>query len=111
GGGAHVALEAVGKPETQETALGALRTGGRLVLVGYSPDPVLMNSGRIMFRELEVVGSLGCRPVDYPRAIELARQGRIRLTELVTHRFPLEEVGTAFDTLRAGEAIRAVVTP
>jgi len=111
GGGAHVSFEAVGTPGTQALALDALRTGGRLVLVGYSPDDMSLNSGRVMFRELEVVGSLGCRPVDYPRVIELVRQGRVRVEELVTHRFALDEVNAAFDTLRAGDAVRAVVTP
>jgi alcohol dehydrogenase, propanol-preferring len=111
GGGADVAFECVGTPGCQETALGALRTGGRLVLVGYAPAAMSLNGGRVMFRELEVVGSLGCRPVDYPRVIELARQGRIRVAEMVTHRFPLEDINLAFDTLRAGEAVRAVVVP
>lgn len=111
GGGADVAFEAVGHAATQEQALSCLRTGGRLVLVGYSPETMGLNAGRVMFRELDVVGSLGCRPVDYPRVIELARQGKVRLRELVTHRFPLDEIGSAFDALRAGVAIRAVVTP
>ena len=111
GGGAHVAFEVVGRAGTQETALSSLRTGGRLVLVGYSPEKMALNAGRVMFRELEVIGSLGCRPVDYPRVIELVRQGRIRLEPLVTHRFDLDDIGEAFDTLRSGEAIRAVVTP
>jgi 6-hydroxycyclohex-1-ene-1-carbonyl-CoA dehydrogenase len=110
-GGAHVAFEVVGRAETQQTALSCLRTGGRLVLVGYSPETMALNAGRVMFRELEIVGSLGCRPVDYPRVIELVRQGRIRLEPLVTHRFALEDICDAFDTLRSGEAIRAVVTP
>ncbi|MGE0354788.1 MAG: zinc-binding dehydrogenase [Gemmatimonadales bacterium] len=109
GGGADVALEAIGRAATQEQAFACLRTGGRLVLVGYSPETMALNAGRVMFREIEVLGSLGCRPVDYPRAIELVRQGRIRLTELVTHRFPLDRIGEAFDVLRRGEAIRAVV--
>ena len=111
GGGAHVAFEVVGRADTQQTALSSLRTGGRLVLVGYSPEKMALNAGRVMFRELEVVGSLGCRPVDYPRVIELVRQGRICLEPLVTHRFDLEDIGEAFETLRSGEAIRAVVTP
>lgn len=111
GGGADIAFEAVGKAATQEAALNSLRTGGRLVLVGYSPDTLPLNAGRVMFRELDVIGSLGCRPVDYPRAIELVRQGRIRLQELVTHRFPLASIADAFDQLRGGDAIRVVVTP
>lgn len=111
GAGADVALEAVGAPATQEQAFACLRSGGRLVLVGYSPDSMALNTGRTMYRELEIMGSLGCRPVDYPRVIELARQGRIRVAELVTHRFPLEQINEAFDALRAGEPVRAVVIP
>ncbi len=111
GGGVDVAFEAVGKAATQEAAINCLKTGGRLVLVGYSPDTLPLNAGRVMFRELDIMGSLGCRPVDYPRAIELVRQGKVRLAEMVTHRFPLERIGEALDTLRAGNAIRIVVTP
>jgi len=106
-----VAFEVIGKSATQQEAFASLRTGGRLVLVGYSPDNVALNAGRIMYRELEVLGSLGCRPVDYPRVIELVRQHRIKVMELVTHRFPLEDINQALDTLRAGVAIRAVVIP
>jgi alcohol dehydrogenase, propanol-preferring len=110
-GGADVVFEVVGKPETQELAVTCTRTGGRVVLVGYSPDTMKLNAGRVMFRELEILGSLGCRPVDYPRVIELVRQGRIRMTDLVTNRYPLEAIGEAFDALRGGSAIRSVVVP
>lgn len=110
-GGADVAFEAIGRAATQEQALSCLRTGGRLVLVGYSPETMALNSGRVMYRELEVVGSLGCRPVDYPRVIELVRHGRIQLKPLVTHQFPLDAINDAFQALRGGEVVRAVVTP
>jgi 2-desacetyl-2-hydroxyethyl bacteriochlorophyllide A dehydrogenase len=111
GGGADIAFEAVGRAATQEQAMACLKTGGRLVLVGYSPEPMSLNAGRVMFRELEIVGSLGCRPVDYPRVIELARQGKLKVAELVTHRFHLDEIALAFDALRNGKSIRSVVIP
>ncbi len=111
GAGVDVAFEAVGKAASQEAAMACLRTGGRLVLVGYSPETLPLNAGRVMFRELEIVGSLGCRPVDYPRAIEMVRRGQVRLADLVTHRFPLERIAEAFEVLRGGDAIRIVVTP
>jgi 6-hydroxycyclohex-1-ene-1-carbonyl-CoA dehydrogenase len=111
GAGADVAFEAIGKGATQEQAFHCLRAGGRLVLVGFSPEPMSLPSGRAMFREIEVLGSLGCRPVDYPRVVELARRGRVRVAELVTHRFALAEVGRGLDALRAGEPVRAIVVP
>jgi alcohol dehydrogenase, propanol-preferring len=110
-GGADIVFEVVGKPQTQELAVSCARTGGRIVLVGYSPDSMQLNAGRVMFRELDVIGSLGCRPVDYPRVIELVRQGRIRMSDLVTQRFVLDDIESAFAALRAGTAIRSVVVP
>jgi 6-hydroxycyclohex-1-ene-1-carbonyl-CoA dehydrogenase len=109
GGGADIALECIGNPKTQEAAFACLRAGGRLVLVGYSEKEMALNAGRVMYREMEIVGSLGCRPVDYPKVIELARLGRIKVAELVTAKFSLDEINTAFDTLRRGEGIRSVI--
>ena len=109
--GVDVAFEAIGKPSTQEQAFHGLRAGCRLVLVCFSPEAMSLPSGRVMFREIEIVGSLGCRPVDYPRVITLAQQGRIRVRELVTHRFALADIHQAFDALRSGEPVRAVVVP
>ncbi|MBI3160193.1 MAG: zinc-binding dehydrogenase [Chloroflexi bacterium] len=110
-GGADIAFEAIGHPRVQEQALNSLRTGGRLVMVGYASESMTLNSGRVMYRELEIVGSLGCRPVDYPRVIQLARQGRIRVAELVSQRFSLDEINSAFDHLRSGLGLRSVVVP
>jgi 2-desacetyl-2-hydroxyethyl bacteriochlorophyllide A dehydrogenase len=113
GGGADIAIEAIGIPDVMKTAFSCLRTGGRLVVVGYSHKDLALNAGRIMYREMEVVGSLGCRPVDYPRLIEMARIGKIRVKELVTHRFPLDDINAAFDLLRSGDptALRSIAIP
>jgi len=43
--------------------------------------------------------------------IELARQGKIKVSELVTARFPLDRINDAFDALRRGEGIRSVIVP
>lgn len=109
GGGADVAIEAIGNPTTIETAFKALRTGGRLVVVGFTNKDITLNAGRIMYREMEIVGSLGCRPVDYPKLIELCRMGKIKVKELVTARFPLEKINDAFDLLRKGEGLRSII--
>ncbi|HET7011593.1 MAG TPA: zinc-binding dehydrogenase [Anaerolineales bacterium] len=108
-GGADVAFEAIGLPATQEAAFSSLRTGGRLVLVGFANQALRLDGGRAMYRELEIVGSLGCRAVDYPRVIQMVAEGRLRLTELVTARFPLDRINDAFDTLRQGKGVRSVV--
>lgn len=109
-GGVDVAMECIGHPATAKQATDCLRRGGRAVLVGFCDKPMELNAGRTMFFEQEVLGSLGCRPVDYPRIVEMALAGRIRIQPLVTSRFPLEEINEAFETLRAGEGLRTIVT-
>ena len=110
GGGADAAFEVVGKPETLRSALASLHRGGRLVAVGYCPEDVPFPAGKIMFLEMEVLGSLGCRPVDYPRIIEMVRGGRIRLDPVVTARVPLAEIESGLDLVRKGAGFRTVVT-
>ncbi|MFX1252614.1 MAG: zinc-binding dehydrogenase [Promethearchaeota archaeon] len=110
GGGADIAFEVIGNPETMKQAFNSLKTGGRLIAVGYSPKRWDgFDIGRVMFREMEIRGSLGCRTVDYPRIIELVKNGSLVLKPLVTHKFPLSEINDGFDLLRRGETIRSVV--
>lgn len=111
GDGAEVALEVVGSPGTIAMGFSTLRRGGRLCLVGYSASPAELPAHRVMFLEQTVVGSLGCRPTDYPRVVELVRRGKVRLDPVVTGRVSLEEIGTAADRLRRGEGFRTVVVP
>jgi len=110
-GGVDVAFEAIGLPQTQEQAFSCVRTGGRLVLVGFASQPMRFDGGRTMYRELEVVGSLGCRAVDYPRVLAMVQAGQIKVQELVTARFALKDINQAFDALRRGEGVRSVVIP
>lgn len=111
GGGVDVAFEAIGRPETIETAFESVRNGGRLVVIGYTDKPVSLSAAKIMFREVEVVGSLGCRPVDYPSLIQLCALGKVKVKELVTHRFPLKDIDKAFEVMKGGESLRSIVIP
>ena len=107
-GGADVAVEAIGNPRTQEQALASLRTGGRLLLLGFAADPMSLQGGRVTYRELTVIGTLGCRPVDFPVVLDLVRRGKLVLTKLVTHRHSLERINEGFDALRRGEGVRHI---
>ena len=110
-GGANIGFEAIGNPTPQAQTFACLRTGGRFVVVGYSDKPMLLDTSRVMYREMEIVGSLGCRAVDYPRVIQLVRRGQLKVKELVTARFSLPEINQGFDALRRGQGIRSVIVP
>lgn len=109
GGGADIAIEAIGNPATINQAFSSLKTGGRLCVVGYTPKDITISAARIMFREMEIIGSLGCRPVDYHKIVEMAANGKIKVSEMVTSRFPLDEINGALDVLRSGKSLRSIV--
>jgi len=109
GGGADISIEVIGNPKTIEMGPSSLRAGGRHCQVGYSSKTVPLNAGRLMFREIEIRGSLGCRPVDYPKIIEMVKIGKIQLKPVVTNKFKLEDINKAFDLLRKGEALRSII--
>ena len=108
-GGPDLAIEAIGKPDVQELALSCLRTGGRLVLLGFAAKPMSLQGGRVTFRELEIIGTLGCRNIDFPLVLDLVRRGKLDMRSLVTHRHPLEDVNLGYDSLRRGEGVRHIV--
>ena len=111
GGGVDVALEAIGKPQTIRLAFDSLRKAGRLCILGYCPDDVTFPASRIMYYEMEILGSLGCRPVDFPPLLELVRLGKIQLAPIITGRLPLDKINEALDYCRKGVGLRTLVLP
>lgn len=113
GGGADAAFEVIGNPEVLDLATQVVKWGGRVIVVGYSEKPALLQAGRIMFRELEVKGSLGCGLQDFPKVIDLVAQGKVRLDRMVTHRFALPEINEGFRMLDRGAEglVRAIAIP
>jgi len=109
GGGADHAIECIGNPKTMEQAFDCLRIGGRFTMVGYSDKPMSLNAARVQYREMEVIGSLGCGMVDYPKCIEMVRIGKIQVVPMVTARFSLDQINEAYDTLRRGEGVRSII--
>jgi len=107
-----IAFEAIGKPKTMEQALRSVRWGGKVVVVGYSAENWSLSVSRVMFRELTILGSLGCRPTDYPRLIEMVRTGKIKITPLIDRKFPLEKINEAITMLEQGKVIgRVIIIP
>jgi 6-hydroxycyclohex-1-ene-1-carbonyl-CoA dehydrogenase len=113
GGGADAAFDVIGHPDVLDLATKVVKWGGRVIVVGYSEKPATLQSARIMFRELEIKGSLGCGLQDFPRVIDMVAQGKVRLDKMVTHQFALDEVNKGFRMLDAGAhgLVRAVAVP
>lgn len=47
--------------------------------------------------------------VDVPRLVDLYRHGRLKLDELITARYPLEQINEAIEAMEHGKALRNVI--
>ena len=110
--GVDVVLECAGVPATVALAIGMLRRGGRCAAVGIPTVGVEIDMQRLVLDELELVG---CRATagEMRHVMPLVEQGRIRVREVMTHRFALAEYGAALATFNdpASGAIKIVIEP
>lgn len=113
GRGVDVAFEALGRPETWNSALEALRDGGRMVPIGLGAgvQTAEVEINKTVRRSQSIIGSYGARTrQDLPEVVRMAADGQIRYKEIVTRRFPLDQVAEGYGLLRHGEIQgRAVV--
>jgi L-iditol 2-dehydrogenase len=110
--GVDVVLECAGVPVTVQLALGMLRRGGRCAAVGIPTQGVEIAMQRLVLDELELVG---CRASagEMRRVMPLVEQGRMRVREVMTHRFALADYAQALATFNdpASGAIKIIVAP
>jgi L-iditol 2-dehydrogenase len=110
--GADVVLECAGVPDMVQQALGMLRRGGRCAAVGIPTVGVEIAMQRLVLDELELVGSRASAG-EMRRVMPHVEQGRMRVREMVTHRFPLADYAQALATFndRSQGAIKIIVNP
>ena len=109
----HV-LVSVGVGPAIEAGIGLMSKGGETIIVGMPPTGVTttFDPSWLASDSQRIVGSkMGSAqvPVDIPQLVGLYRGGRLKLDELVTKRYPLEEINEAVAAVKRGEALRNVV--
>jgi len=114
-GGVDYAFDAIGLPATIRQSLDLLRAGGKAVVVGIARfgENVAIDGFSLVMQEKSLLGSFygSTRPrVDMPRILDLYRQGRLQLDELVTRHYSLEQINEAYDDLQGSQAGRGVIT-
>jgi len=114
GRGADHAFEAVGVPALQELAFEAARPGGTVTLAGLSPMGSSTNlPGSVITRQEKTIkgsyyGTVHA-PRDFPMLLDLYAAGRIKLDELISRRWRLEQINGALAAMLAGDVARGVV--
>jgi S-(hydroxymethyl)glutathione dehydrogenase / alcohol dehydrogenase len=112
-GGVDYSFEAIGLKVAAEQCFDCIRPGGTATVVGMIPvGQKIELDGPMFLREKKIQGcSMGSNrfKVDMPRYIELYRQGRLKLDEMITRRGKLEDVNEFFRAMKAGEVARSIM--
>jgi threonine dehydrogenase-like Zn-dependent dehydrogenase len=104
-----VVFECSGNAAATSTALKLLAPGGILVVVGAGNEPAL-DSAAILLKEITVRGSY-IYTDEFDRAIDLLATRQIAVADLTAVVSPLPDALTAFDALRAGQIMKALIAP
>ncbi|WP_455886901.1 alcohol dehydrogenase AdhP [Pseudomonas rustica] len=99
-GGAHAAVVTAVAKGAFDSAVDALRAGGRLVAVGLPSESMDLNIPRLVLDGIEVVGSLVGTRQDLQEAFQFAAEGKV--VPKVTLR-PIEDINQIFDEMLEGK--------
>jgi NDMA-dependent alcohol dehydrogenase len=114
GRGVDYAFDAIGSEATTLQILDAVRPGGTAVIVGMAALTVRapISPYFMALHEKTLTGTIygSIRPnLDIPQLVELYLDGRLKLDELISRTYRLEEINEGFAALRRGEVARGVV--
>jgi len=114
GKGVDYGFESIGQVETIEQAYNATKKSGLVTIVGSPPagkkvkvDPFDMFHDSKCF-----TGCLGGNTYpdrDFPRYIDLYNARKLKIDELITHRYKLDEINDAIKMIKEGQVGRAVI--
>jgi L-iditol 2-dehydrogenase len=111
---ADVVIVTAGSIQAMEQGM-ALAGGGATVLLFAPPSPeaaLAVSPHHLLFSEITITSTYSCSPQETRQALKLIQWGRIKVEELITHRFDLTGVGEAIRlAARAGESLKIVIVP
>jgi S-(hydroxymethyl)glutathione dehydrogenase/alcohol dehydrogenase len=107
------AFEAIGNHETMAQTIMCTRKMGTACIVGQAPDTAILSfPANLLYDERRIIGSnygSAIPRIDMPRLLDLYLDGKLKLDELVTRTYPLDEINSAFEAMEKGEVARSVI--
>ncbi len=113
GTGAEVVLEMSGNERAIDQGTRMLARGGRMSLLGLPDSSVTLDlSEQVIFKEARLQGVTGREMFrTWQQTTTLLSTGRVDVAPVITHRFPLEKFGEAFETTASGRSGKVILLP
>jgi L-iditol 2-dehydrogenase len=106
-----VLIECSGAQPALTTGMAATARAGRVVLVGMGTDTVQIDVPLLQGREITLTGTFRYANT-YPLALNLIATGQVRVDEIITHRFTIDQTEDALTIGRNDpNALKAIVLP
>jgi L-iditol 2-dehydrogenase len=112
-GAERVSVAAPAKP-AQQAALEMAAKRAKVVYFAGLPkhDPMSpLDMNQLHYKELTVLGAYGATHRQYRITMDYLDRKQDELARVVTHRFPLEGIAEAFETIRSGTGLKMVIVP
>ena len=113
GAGAEVVLEMSGNERAIDQGTRMLARGGRMSLLGLPDASVALDlNDQVIFKEARLQGITGREMFrTWQQTTTLLSTGRVDVSPVITHRFPLERWREAFDTTASGRSGKVILVP
>jgi L-iditol 2-dehydrogenase len=113
GWGADVVVDSSGAKEGPDLALHLCRRMGKVLMIGFPHDPVLVDFNYMGLNNIHIYSVRGESRANCARALSLMRNGKINARPLITHDFPLAKIneGLQIFSARQGGAIKVLIKP
>jgi threonine dehydrogenase-like Zn-dependent dehydrogenase len=113
GVGPDVVIEAAGAPIAFQEAIRFARRGAKLIEVGHYTDPgaIDIHPWMICNKDLDLHGSWAYPPIIFKDALSILAKTPLPIGEVVTHKFPLEDLPKAMDLVGKEGVGKVVITP
>jgi 2-desacetyl-2-hydroxyethyl bacteriochlorophyllide A dehydrogenase len=110
-GATSLVLECSGAAGMAAEAVRLVRTGGSVILMATTSQPLTLESGSWLRKEVAVRPSIGYSMTDFKAGMQAVAAGIVSPALLSTEERPLEEAQASFDALRDGEAVKIQLNP
>lgn len=103
-----IVFECSGTRVGQESAFALLVRGSTLCVVGFTMDKVEVRLSNLMALHARALGNWGCLFKNYPPALELVLEGKVKVLPFVEER-PLDQINEVFEAVHDRRISRRVV--
>jgi len=112
GKGAQCVVDFAGTEQSLRNACFSAAKGGTISMLGFPKEDVLLPLKQIIMNEIELIGNRA-NPNCPEYCIQMIAEGRIDLTDILTHRFPMKDFETAFNIFnnRLDNSLKVAILP